>query len=121
VCVFSPAKDHYTETFIHAHMERLPASVVSLHGSPFPTFTMDGDPMLPWLQAKVNRICAWLVGVAPSRLDYSVVQHYPHAIRKGILRNFLKKHRVRAVLAEYGPAGVSIMDSCRDAGVRRTG
>jgi len=98
-----------SETFIRAHQDGLPCDVLSLVG----------DPGRRCLDADAERF-------VPSR------SFVPLAVRWGLRRvgmssvaqqdrkavaDFLRKHRVDAVLAEYGQTAVSVLDACNDAGV----
>lgn len=76
VCVAHPNKSAYSETFIRAHIENLPAKVIDLQG-------------------------VWF----PLRYD------------KSELKKFLLQNNVDAVLAEFGPTGVAMMDICQEVGL----
>ncbi|MDJ0556882.1 MAG: glycosyltransferase [Microcoleaceae cyanobacterium MO_207.B10] len=76
VCVAHPNKSAYSETFIRAHIEHLPAKVIDLHGVWFP-------------------------------LRYNQSE----------LKQFLLENHVDAVLAEFGPTGVAMMDICQEIGL----
>ncbi|MCT7980526.1 glycosyltransferase [Laspinema olomoucense] len=75
ICIVHPNENAYSETFIHAHIERLPARVIVLHRS------------------------------SPPLQDMS------------ILKQFLWDNQVEAVLAEYAPVGVGLLDVCEEAGL----
>lgn len=76
VCVVHPNENAYSETFIRAHIERLPAKVIDL-------------PRV-WFPLRHN---------------------------KASLKQFLLENHVDAVLAEFGPAGVAILEVCKEAQV----
>lgn len=101
-----------SETFLHAHINGMPCSVVSLVGNPGYRMLRSGSSgagaylasrsLLPlggrWLQRKVA--------------GSTVAKQDTHAFRR-----FLESHNIDAVLAEYGPTAVSVMDACAQAGV----
>jgi colanic acid/amylovoran biosynthesis glycosyltransferase len=107
ICVVFPYKDVYSETFIRAHIERLPAKIKVLYGGWFPTHFEDGRPLSPSkLRQRALRYASYqLLGLSP--------QYF----KKKALKQFFQANRVDVVLAEYGPTGASIMDSCLEAGV----
>lgn len=110
LCIVSPGKDAYSETFIRAHFERLPAEVHVLYGGRFPTRGDDGEPLVPrhnLLQRMSFRLQRQLRGL-PWGYD---------AKRKVAVERFLHEHRIHAVLAEYGPTGVAIKDICQQTGI----
>ncbi|MBL3556709.1 MULTISPECIES: glycosyltransferase [Marinobacter] len=101
-----------SETFLHAHINGMPCSVVSLVGNPGYRMIRSGSSgagaymasraLLPlgvrWLQRKVT-------GCTVATQDTSA------------LKRFLERNQVDAVLAEYGPTAVSVMEACTQAGV----
>lgn len=108
ICVFSPNQFSYSETFIRAHIQYLPANVQALNSGWFPTLKADGKPWFP----------------RPLYLFYKGKRFYPRRLASlaqsvGNLElvRFLKSRRVAVVLAEYGPTGVSVMDACVQARV----
>lgn len=102
VAVVTPYEPALSETFIRAHIERLPAKTVLVAGRPP---TIESRPVLSM----------------PARAAYK--------IRRALLREGLgrettaayvrafRRHRVAAVLAEYGTTGVLVMDACRELGL----
>lgn len=99
LAIVSPNKYKYSETFIHGHVRELPFQKFLLHGGYLPTAVSDSlegpDQSLayaPWWQRK------------PSEED---------ALKTG-LRRFLMREKIGILLAEYGPTGVAVMETCRD-------
>lgn len=98
VAVVTPYQPALSETFIRAHLERLPARTVLVAGRP----------------PKVG-----------SRPVLSIPERAAYKMRRALLREGLerettvayvrafRRHGVAAVLAEYGTAGVLVMDACR--------
>lgn len=108
ICVVTPHLGARLETFIRAHIERLPARVHVLHGGVFPRYRDDGRPLL--LRGNPIRRSARVV----RRLFFGVaLEHFEHIA----FRHFIKANGISAVLAEYGGVGVAVMDDCRRANV----
>ncbi|MCI0411035.1 MAG: glycosyltransferase, partial [Acidobacteria bacterium] len=109
LCVISPQKFAYSETFIQAHINRLPAQVKllhgALHGSFFPALTGDDRPLLSLFERAMVQISRNAFQVTPTR--------FPNAA----LRRYLRRERIEAVLAEYGYTGASVSGACLQAGV----
>lgn len=108
VCVVSPRWGAYSETFVRAHIERLPTRVEVLYGGGFPFRMANGAPLLPPPSAPLRLARgAWRRAM---RRPW-----YWHEQRA--LAHFLRARRVGVVLAEFGPTGLSLMDACQEAGV----
>jgi colanic acid/amylovoran biosynthesis glycosyltransferase len=112
ICInYSLSNISYSETFIGAFIERLPARVVGLDGVqqalPFPIYfivkgLVKGLPVF----SKYSRLIT--EKTAKSLADFT------HNL---VLKRFFKKNQVSAMLAEYGPSGVTLMDACAMAGI----
>jgi glycosyltransferase involved in cell wall biosynthesis len=96
-----PYAPSYSETFLRAHVERLPAAVTLIHG------WMPAVGARPLL-SRPRRIAheAWKI-VSRTSAD---------AVTAAYLRAF-RRYRPRAILAEYGPGGVHVAEACRRAGI----
>ena len=108
VCVVRPNEFSFSETFIRAHIERLPAKVEALYGGWFPTLQGNGKPWLPRLVYYFYKGKRFY----PRRLG-----NLAQSVGTAGLKRFLQARRISVVLAEYGPAGVSVMDACIQAHV----
>jgi len=100
ICIIAPYTPSLSETFIQAHVERLPARVVLIHGWP-PRFA--GRPILPWARRALQK--AWQrlgTGEPPTTAAY--------------LEAF-QQYRPDAVLAEYGTMGVAVLPACKRMGI----
>jgi glycosyltransferase involved in cell wall biosynthesis len=102
VAVVMPYEPALSETFIRAHVERMPAKTVLVAGCPP---AIDSRPVLS----------------APERAIYKIRRTF---LREGLGRETtaayiraFRRHRVAAVLAEYGPTGVLVMNACRQLGL----
>jgi colanic acid/amylovoran biosynthesis glycosyltransferase len=105
ICVVSPQRDLYSETFIRAHISHLPAKVWTLYGGYFPTY-WDGEvPLLPNRRFLHRAMRSILRRVRKLPSDY---------FEKLALKDFLLEKKVDVVLAEYGPTGVEIMWTCME-------
>lgn len=103
ICIVHPNKQAYSETFIHAHIERLPAKVKVLYGGLFPAFTEHDQPLLS--RSLLHRGARFALRKA-FRVNSKRLQN-------SALRRYLRREKIEAVLAEYGPTGVSVMGACR--------
>jgi len=104
ICVVASLPGTYSETFIQAHIERLPAHVepIYLHGVGWQKG--DGQPLL-------NPLLRSAAAVAREfNVDFEALQAWA-------LYRYLKRHRVQAVLAEYGVNGARVFRVCRRAGI----
>lgn len=108
ICIVSPNKNAYSETFIQAHIKHLPAHVEVLYGDWFPRYSASDDKPIfsPW----ARRIGAVLERVLRNGKAMAYME-------RESLRRFLKSKGIVAVLAEYGPTGSHIADVCSKAGV----
>lgn len=90
-------------SFIRAHIERLPADTVAVHGY-LPTVgsrTVLSGALVPSAVRKIGRLVRR--------------QPWSEEITRGYLEAF--NQRPAAVLAEYGPTGVRLIEACRRAGL----
>ena len=107
ICIVSPKRNVYSETFIRAHIERLPAKVTLLYGGYFPQY-QDDDRLL------ISSSMPLRLSRAIARRVFRLSGRY---FQQSALKRFLLKNGVSAVLAEYGPTGVAVMEVCKEAGV----
>ncbi len=107
VCIIQPNKSAYSETFIRAHVDRLPAKVNVLYGDWYPSSLENGTPLLSpdLISVAVRALLGRLLHISAKNLH-----------TKSLVR-FLQRNQVDVVLAEYGPTGVSVMEACRQANV----
>ena len=101
-----------SETFLHAHINQMPCDVVSLVGNPgFRMVRYRGKEGKHYLASRkfLPLATRWLSRKA---FDQSVADQDTQALTR-----FLRNEEVNAVLAEYGPTAVSVMQACKNAGV----
>ncbi|MCC6444201.1 MAG: glycosyltransferase [Armatimonadetes bacterium] len=110
ICVFTPTQDSYSETFISAHIHKLPAEVRVIYGDGRRTryYRDDGQPLL-----KPAGLPGRIANSIWNRVFRLTQEHH---IREAMKR-FLLENDVRAVLAEYGPTGTRIMRICQSLGI----
>lgn len=101
-----------SETFLHAHINKMPCDVIYLVGNPgFRLIRYRGRDGARYLTSRslVPLASRWLsrkaFGVSVAEQD-----------TKALIR-FLHQERIGAVLAEYGPTAVSVMHACSKAGI----
>jgi glycosyltransferase involved in cell wall biosynthesis len=110
ICIVSPSLNTYSETFIRAHIEQLPAETHVLYGGHLPTYADDGESLIQ----KYNVL---------QRLRFRLKQQsrglpWDHeAKHERAIERFLQEHQIQAVLAEYGPTGVAMMEICERVGI----
>ena len=104
VCVFAPQRDAYSQTFIRAHKEYLPAKTTSLYTKDYETFADDDGPLVkPELANRLSR------AILHRSLNLD-----PKYFQEQALRRFLRRNKVEAVLAEFGPTATLMMDVCSE-------
>jgi glycosyltransferase involved in cell wall biosynthesis len=107
VCVISPQENAYSQTFIRAHKEYLPAKIESLYASDYENVSDEHGPLVkPALALRLQR--------ALLRRSFNLDANY---FQQQALERFLKQHRIEAVLAEFGPTATVIMHACRKMNV----
>lgn len=111
ICIALPKVGRTTETFIAAHLERLPGEKVVLAGFPIPDSFGDGTPLLPRKLSKRMYRTVW----------ESIHKRTPSESRQHFLiesiADFLATQKIDVVLAEYGQIGSVMTAPCRAASV----
>jgi glycosyltransferase involved in cell wall biosynthesis len=105
VCVVRPSRSHYSQTFVEAHIRRLPATVKVLHGGYFPQLTQDDLWLLSTRERALASAREKLLGKSRRPLE-----------RRALAR-WLRREGVDVVLAEFGQTGAEIWEACAAAGV----
>lgn len=109
VAVATPTMGAYSETFIQAHIERLPAQVTVLSGGYLPALA-DGESLLNrW---NFYRLLSFRLQQQSRGHDWGQAAK----LRK-VLARYLQQYHIQAVLAEYGQTGVAMMEPCEEARV----
>lgn len=103
ICVISPQENAYSQTFVRAHKELLPAEVKSLYAADYENVSDEDGPLVkPALAPRLRR--------ALLRRSLNLDANY---FQQQALERFLTKNKIEAVLAEFGPTATLIMDACR--------
>jgi len=103
IAVFAPSGYERLGSFIKAHINGLPFEIVSIHGAGWHRFYRNGRYTLP-------------IARYPGELINKTMPVVSNKLLTSYLAGYLKKLGVDGVLAEYGPAGVAVMEACRLAG-----
>jgi glycosyltransferase involved in cell wall biosynthesis len=101
IVVVAPNPPSVSETFIQAHIDRLPAQVVLAYGSPP---RVERRAVLSRTRRALYK--AWRI-VSGTETDSDTLAY----------EKVFRRYRPRAVLAEYGTAGVGVMAACRRTGI----
>jgi len=102
LCVAAPYEPAVSETFIRAHLERLPARVTLLHGWPL---VEGGRPVLSAPRRAYHKLSRKLFRRGAQS---EVTDSFETAFRRA---------RADAVLAEYGPVGALVAEACGRLGL----
>jgi len=107
LCVLAPRRGAYSQTFIEAHKERLPATIKCLHTTDYESLSTDEGPLLK--STMVDRL---------KRAAVRRVMHWDHSeLELRAVQQYLRQNKVDAVLAEFGPTATLIVDACTRTGV----
>jgi glycosyltransferase involved in cell wall biosynthesis len=107
ICVAYPRKNIYSETFIRAHIDYMPARVFELYGGYwFPEYDGETDARIysDWAR-RADSLLGRLSGKQTNFFRYRYASGY------------FRKYGIRAVLAEYGPTGEALATVCKNAGI----
>jgi colanic acid/amylovoran biosynthesis glycosyltransferase len=105
LAVCEPGRDIYSETFIRAHVDRLPGKVYHLHSN-WPDWANANRRLIPL----PLRVAVRHRGKLPEALGRIIDRGANESLAR-----FLRTKKVRVVLAEYGPTAVSLVDLCQQA------
>jgi colanic acid/amylovoran biosynthesis glycosyltransferase len=116
VCIAARSLTGKSETFIHAHAERIPARVYILQGSP--VHRIDGArSLLPAGVRAAVRAVGRARGVDSRRAEDLVFRKLPGGARARFYASYLRGQRISLVLAEYGPVAAELSEGCVRANV----
>ncbi|MFC1694679.1 glycosyltransferase family 4 protein [Pseudomonadota bacterium] len=117
ICVVTPSKIGPTETFIRAHIERLPHDIECLHGY-WLDYTWNERKLREWyLDAHPEQSRRWL-NLLPRFLEFRIRRRFiQRATDLEVARDFLQSKKIDVVLAEYGTAGGFIAPVCKSTGI----
>jgi len=107
LCIVSPNKNAYSQTFIRAHKENLPATIRALYASDYNNLSDENGPLVqPALRDRLRRA-----------LLRRSLKLEPGYFEKQAASRFLMRNRVDAVLAEFGPTATLMMGVCKQMGI----
>ncbi|MDX1559499.1 MAG: glycosyltransferase, partial [Marinobacter sp.] len=101
-----------SETFLHAHINDMPCTVVSLVGNPGYRMIRSGSSGAGVFLASRSVVPLGVRWAERKVSGTTVAEQDTRAFKR-----FLESNHINAVLAEYGPTAVSVMEACRQAGV----
>lgn len=117
VCIAVQSPLQPSETFLRAHLERLPHEVVHLHGYEL-DYTWNGKTLRQWHSARPRPFCDRALNLLPRFAEWRLRRRFfPSPNDSDLTAAFLREQRIQVVLAEYGTTGAFITPSCRAAGV----
>ncbi len=108
IAIVHPNPNAYSETFIRNHIEYLPCEIIELNGGYLPTRIGTGDKGIPIISNFKNSIF---------RLHKKIFKKNSYNPYYKAIKNILKKEKIQAVLAEFGPTGVEMLPICEDLGL----
>ena len=103
IAVVSNNRNKYSETFIHTQVAKLPADVHLLYGGYLPVMHGNDQPL-----SLKKLLKHQLFGLSQKQATV--------LLKKGI-KAYLKKNNIQAVLSQYGPSGVAMMDICQEMNI----
>ena len=103
IAIATTNKSAYSETFIKAQIDLLPAKLVLYNGW-LPLYYGDDFAVNNKYKVKLNQLCKLIF----KKVFFNISTDYV---------SVLKKHKIDVVLAQYGPAGVELMKICNRANV----
>jgi glycosyltransferase involved in cell wall biosynthesis len=102
ICIVVPYPPAISETFIRAHVEKLPAETLMVHGwRP----SIGSKTVLPFHNIALHKVGRVLLGHG---LEREITSAYVKAFRA---------FRPQAVLAEYGTTGAVAVEACKQLGI----
>src|SRR3954468_6316445 len=102
LCIIKPNKEVFSETFIQAHIDRLPGNKKVLYGGSFPVYDDEGNYLI---KSKIGLLSYLIQKRLFNKKDIKV--------RTNALVEYLKQQQINIVLAEYGMVGAMITDACK--------
>jgi colanic acid/amylovoran biosynthesis glycosyltransferase len=106
ICIVKPNKSAFSETFIQAHIDRLPGTKRVLYGGDFPLYDHQDQYLIRSKWGLINYL-----------VQKRLLKKKHIAVRDRALKHWLQREQVDVVLAEYGFTGAMIAPACEKAGV----
>lgn len=106
LCIIKPNKETYSETFIKAHVDLIPAKKTVLYGGVFPVYDNEGK----YLIKGVFNLLSYFI-------QKRIFNKKEISVRTRALAKYLKAQKTDVVLAEYGMVGAMVTKACKLANV----
>lgn len=113
IAIITPLQPTYSETFLRAHLERLPFQVHHFYGLP----KMGYHPIYDGEGRALSSDQKWFNYLETGIDTLLGEKGWGYTLRRKAMVAYFKKHQIKAVVAEYGPTGTYVMDACVQAGV----
>jgi glycosyltransferase involved in cell wall biosynthesis len=116
LCIVSSAPPSSLETFIKAHLDQLPFDTTYLCAAAG-RFWHDGTDISEAYNAEITSNF-WALNLLPRVIEFRIRNRFASGLTtvEGLAR-FLREGGFDAVLAEYGPVAVEVMEACKLASV----
>ena len=101
LCIIYPNKSSSSETFIQAHVNKLPFDIKVLYGGWFPTYDGNDKPLNEFISLSVAEKI--LFRLRPTQQSH---------LKERALEDFLTKNKIDVVMVEYGITGTRVMNVC---------
>jgi colanic acid/amylovoran biosynthesis glycosyltransferase len=124
ICIVQPNLGVYSETFIQNHSKYLKGNIFVLHGNYFPIFSENKNICDFYFNRNIfarfkYNILKLLPSVLYNRLRPTLRKEKQNReVHQISFEYYLKYHKVRVVLAEYGYKGAIVADSCVKMGIK---
>lgn len=103
LAIISPLENAYSETFIHFHRKTIDAKIKFLYGGALPNHSEDGEIANNIFNKIARRVFAFFnVGLS---------------WQERMLKRYFLKHKVKAILAEYGVTGNALINISRQLNI----
>jgi colanic acid/amylovoran biosynthesis glycosyltransferase len=114
ICIATPLQPGASETFIRAHLNRLPFDVIHLHG--WGASLMCGECNL--MDAANSKSQGRWMNILPRFIEFRLRKYLtPSQSEVAVVADYLKYQKVDVVLGEYGPTAALMTPACEMAGV----
>ena len=117
LCIACQSAVQPSETFIRAHLERLPHEILLLHGYGL-DYLFEGQQVRQWYLAHGPKGARRILNLLPRFIEFRVRRRLlPDPSEVEVVAEFLRQQRIELVLAEYGTTGAFITPACLLAGI----
>jgi Glycosyltransferase len=103
LALISPNQNAYSETFIQNHKKHFDANVYFYYGGSLPQY-LEGESLLRLSRKEI---------ISRRIKERIFKKKFSNTDQEKALINSLRKHKINAVYAEFGPTGVAVTDICK--------